>query len=888
MGGTAVVLCLILQLTQEVKASVGNCIPRKTVKYQTVSVEMFVKEGLSNVSTLLVDEETDTLFVGGRDVISALDLNNVSREIAREHWFATQERQLECIRRGKDKIRCQNYILLLHKINDSNVYVCGTNAYHPLCDHMVIQRTKMHLQGRAEESRGKCPFEPTLKYASVFVDGAFYSATSNNFLGTEPIILRSMQNPVRTEFKTSWLNEPSFVGMEIVPESEFSPDGDDDKIYVFFTETAVEFEFYDKILVSRIARICKGDLGGKRLLQRRWTSFLKARLSCSIPELNFHFNIIQDVFFLRRGKWQDSIFYGIFSQQWGRLDISAVCAYSMASIQEAFSKGSYRGPVTVEHSHVRWMVFRGEVPVPRPGACIDNFARNMGYNTSSDLPDKVLQFARDHPLMDSSVNPIGDRPALLKRSSNYTRIVVDRVTGLDKQTYDVMFLGTDDGYLHKAFNCNGEMFIVEELQLFLSPEPVQFLQLSAKKGMLYVGSMSAVVQLQVSGCHRYKYCLDCILARDPYCAWSQASHACVLLSDQTGDTKEQPIFSTRAHVFQIDPATKRNWIPASKHALTVSYFYDATRNVYRIISVGGTKAIINSTITPNMTFTKTSQKFGQWADSRANTVYGLGFASEQHLSQFAEKFQEVKEAARLAREKSQDKTELTNPALSITSHQVLPSPIISSNGPGEDKLFRSQSADVEISTEKERLKKMLSEGSVSEVQWEAEFFSLQDNNSKLVAALHEANANVDQWKKQLAAYQEETETLRQRVAELESQGAHDSSSENNKEELSQTLEELELLIKAKDEEIQMLKSQKCGRWEAEGEREETLQKLQELEARNAELERRLHLAEQTLAETLSEREKIQNEVTKVAEIMDVKIFELSEIRQGLAKLVESN
>lgn len=54
--------------------------------------------------------------------------------------------------------------------------------------------------------------------------------------------------------------------------------------------------------------------------------------------------------------------------------------------------------------------------------------------------------------------------------------------------------------------------------------------------------------------------------------------------------------------------------------------------------------------------------------------------------------------------------------------------------------------------------------SVSEVQWEAEFFSLQDNNNKLVAALHEANANVDQWKKQLAAYQEETETLRQRVS----------------------------------------------------------------------------------------------------------------------------
>lgn len=33
-----------------------------------------------------------------------------------------------------------------------------------------------------------------------------------------------------------------------------------------------------------------------------------------------------------------------------------------------------------------------------------------------------------------------------------------------------------------------------------------------------------------------------------------------------------------------------------------------------------------------MTFTKTSQKFGQWADSRANTVFGLGFPSEQQLT----------------------------------------------------------------------------------------------------------------------------------------------------------------------------------------------------------------------------------------------------------------
>lgn len=73
---------------------------------------------------------------------------------------------------------------------------------------------------------------------------------------------------------------------------------------------------------------------------------------------------------------------------------------------------------------------------------------------------------------------------------------------------------------------------------------------------------------------------------------------CVLLSGEVklflvtlslSSLREQPIFSTRAHVFQIDPNTKKNWVPTSKHAVTVSYFYDSTRNVYRIISLDGSK-----------------------------------------------------------------------------------------------------------------------------------------------------------------------------------------------------------------------------------------------------------------------------------------------------------
>ncbi|KAG7525077.1 hypothetical protein JOB18_021736 [Solea senegalensis] len=355
---------------------------------------------------------------------------------------------------------------------------------------------------------------------------------------------------------------------------------------------------------------------------------------------------------------------------------------------------------------------------------------------------------------------------------------------------------------------------------------------------------------------------------------------------------EQPIFSARAHVFQIDPSTKRNWIPASKHAVTVSFFYDANRNVYRIISVGGTKAIINCTVTPSMTFTKTSQKFGQWADSRANTVYGLGFATEQQLHQpissTRDKFKEVKDAARLAREKSQDK-ELANTALTIAAPQDLADelqspPVMCVNGP-EDKLFRSQSADITLSSEKERIKKMLSEGSICEMNLEAELFTLQDSNSKLVAALHEANTNVEQWKKQLAAYQEETERLREQVAELEAHGGQ-GPSDLLKDELTQSLEELEALLKAKDEEIHILQSKKAEYHEMEHARDEAMHRLRETEMRNSELERRIQNTEQNLSNSLEDRDRVDTEIQRAIEILDIKIFDLNDLRQSLVKLID--
>lgn len=48
--------------------------------------------------------------------------------------------------------------------------------------------------------------------------------------------------------------------MDFVRESFDSPDGDDDKVYLFFSENAMEYDFYSKVTVSRVARVCKVKL----------------------------------------------------------------------------------------------------------------------------------------------------------------------------------------------------------------------------------------------------------------------------------------------------------------------------------------------------------------------------------------------------------------------------------------------------------------------------------------------------------------------------------------------------------------------------------------------------------------------------------------------------
>jgi hypothetical protein len=61
----------------------------------------------------------------------------------------------------------------------------------------------------------------------------------------------------------------------------------------------------------------QGDLGGRKTLQQRWTTFLKADLLCPGPEHGRASSVLQDMAELQPEPGAGTpVFYGIFSSQW--------------------------------------------------------------------------------------------------------------------------------------------------------------------------------------------------------------------------------------------------------------------------------------------------------------------------------------------------------------------------------------------------------------------------------------------------------------------------------------------------------------------------------------------------------------------------------------------
>uniref|UniRef100_UPI00398EB3D1 semaphorin-7A n=1 Tax=Pristiophorus japonicus TaxID=55135 RepID=UPI00398EB3D1 len=438
------------------------------------------------------DQRADTLYIGVtgavlRVTFTQFNASHTSRESCKSKGPPSQD-------------DCENVITVIERVNSSTVMVCGTHAGSPTCWFLRNNGTQlvMDKEGHGFVIDGKeiSPPSPAQRPVTIAVEGNLYSAMTSS--GT---IQRSYWKGKHLRTEDKWFQNPTFVGSAWIKLKDSSKD----EIYFFFSETEDSAGLDGKPYRSRIGRVCKVDEGASKTAQESWTTFLKARLICGFPTELRLFNKIEDAFVLLvEDDPRGSIVYGIFSSLWNS---TAICAYSQVDIDRAFKTSRLKG-------------YTGNLAGnQRPGTC-----------TTGNVPKNVLSAIRNHPEIEDPIYPIKRHPLYVMKHSSYTRITADRVKGASQNFYQVLFLGTGNGKIHKVLHSNGKSFIIAELSPFKAEAPISVMTLDSSKGHLFVGTSRETVRLPLADCEAYgSSCKQCVAARDPYCGWDRASGKCVAI-----------------------------------------------------------------------------------------------------------------------------------------------------------------------------------------------------------------------------------------------------------------------------------------------------------------------------------------------------------------------
>uniref|UniRef100_A0A8C5GE12 Sema domain-containing protein n=1 Tax=Gouania willdenowi TaxID=441366 RepID=A0A8C5GE12_GOUWI len=475
----------------------------------------------------LMTKIQDTLFIAGRDQVYLVSLRESYRNeiipYRKLTWRSGQADREMCAVKGKHRDECHNFIKVLVPRNDDLVFICGTNGFNPMCRYYRLDN--LEFDGEEINGLARCPFDSKQTNVALFAEGKLYSATVADFQASDSVIYRSMGDgsALRTiKYDSKWLKEPHFLHA-----AEYG-----NYVYFFYREIAVEHSNLGKVVYSRVARICKNDVGGsQRVLEKHWTSFVKARLNCSVPgESFFYFDVLQSITGIIDIDGVPSV-VGVFTTQMNSIPGSAVCAFSMADIEKVFL-GRFKEQKTADSV---WTPFPEEkLPKPRPGCCAGH-GPAASLKSSVEFPDDTLQFIKSHPLMDTAVPSIGDEPWFTKTRVRYrlTALAVDNEAGPHKN-YTVVFIGAESGVILKVLAKTtsaslNDSLLLEEMDVFnrakcLSnhEDDKRILSLHVDKDAhcLYVAFSSCVIRVPLSRCERHSSChKSCIASRDPYCGW---------------------------------------------------------------------------------------------------------------------------------------------------------------------------------------------------------------------------------------------------------------------------------------------------------------------------------------------------------------------------------
>ncbi|RDD45621.1 Semaphorin-5A [Trichoplax sp. H2] len=474
------------------------------------------------------------LIVGAKNAFVSLDTSDISLSPRVYPVPVNQAIKSTCTSARPTKVQqCENFVRVL-LVHDDTLLVCGTNAYQPICQNRSLSNLDNML---TNPQNYYCPSDPTVDNGAI-VDGNKI-AFSYNHNGNPTIQMSELENVnsyVRSEVNNRWLNDPHYV-------AEISLPGE---IFFFFREHATEAETVEKMIFSRVSRICKNDQGAPNAgLRHMMTSFQKARLDCSLPgQYPYYFNYMKHVQHIS-GTYNPNgihtkrdLFYGVFTTATnGVVTSSAICVYDVKALNTSFFSDFKAQRFNDTNSGPKLDVDSAWIRQKNP--LVDRYRLCKQSPTTAADEAKV---AFKYQLMYNPVQPLTGRP-LYVRTGQFSRIAIDQVTAKSGEVYDVMFVSLDTGHVDKVvmlldsatrkFTKAHKIETIDVLPSYAKGNNRKILSMELhkanSKSYLYLGTETLVAQVPLSQCQRYKSCEDCLGIKDPYCGWNTQSNLCTTM-----------------------------------------------------------------------------------------------------------------------------------------------------------------------------------------------------------------------------------------------------------------------------------------------------------------------------------------------------------------------
>ncbi|XP_052099533.1 semaphorin-2A-like isoform X3 [Mytilus californianus] len=442
---------------------------------------------------MLLDADSQNLFVGYMNHLDILDISDqpvFPIQPKSSYYFTPIQSNLDYCKLSKPEVPyCQNHIKFITKKKDDILFVCGTNADAPKGFEINTTSTVTTFGSDDKLTAVPCSNDPFHNFTAIYIKSKSSSNDDDIYYGSTLHSESTIQRPIfgtndymKGVISNKWMKDPQFAGSFDV----------DDRVFFFFRETAVDVPPNEYKVYSRVAKVCKKDIGGNSLLRNKWTSYQKTRLNCSIPgSFPVYFDIIQDVVTI-----DNSIFYGLFTTRTGN-PASAICAFSLVEIDKVF-KGSFKYQ---PDSNSYWQEKTTSLD-PRPGQC---------SNDSMSLSEANLQFIADNPLMYATVQPLNGEPIFVLYQTELQHLEFHR-----NLTEMVFYAASNTGKIYKVFYKDDKKTYVSGIYSASLDQDVIW-SMKQHEGSVYIGTDTKVQQINVINCEQYRRIDSCV--KDPHCAW---------------------------------------------------------------------------------------------------------------------------------------------------------------------------------------------------------------------------------------------------------------------------------------------------------------------------------------------------------------------------------